>query len=190
MSAFRSRTGRGVGTVLVGAGAVALLTLAPETAPAASMLQCLAPAGPEYYQMDLVPTRSVPGAARSRGAVELTFDPSPFGLILGVDGSYRYRLHVSADRLPPARGGDFVVWVSTPQLDDVRRLGVIGEAGEVSGSVTWNKFLVFITLEPAGASTESWEGPVVMRGISRSGLMHTMAGHGPFEEENCAAYGY
>jgi len=35
-----------------------------------------------------------------------------------------------------------------------------------------------------------WTGPVVMRGMSRSGLMHTMAGHGAFEQENCAAYGY
>lgn len=25
--------------------------------------------------------------------------------------------------------------------------------------------------------------------MSRSGMMHTMAGHGPFEEDNCAAYG-
>ncbi|MDE2875730.1 MAG: hypothetical protein OXU69_07275 [Gemmatimonadota bacterium] len=31
---------------------------------------------------------------------------------------------------------------------------------------------------------------VVIRGMSRSGMTHTMAGHGPFEEENCAAYGY
>ena len=35
-----------------------------------------------------------------------------------------------------------------------------------------------------------WTGPIVIRGMSRSGMMHTMAGHGPFEEENCAAYGY
>jgi len=26
--------------------------------------------------------------------------------------------------------------------------------------------------------------------VSRSGLMHTMAGHGAFQQENCAAYGY
>ena len=35
-----------------------------------------------------------------------------------------------------------------------------------------------------------WTGPVVSRGMSRSGLMHTMAGHGPFETEPCAVYGY
>jgi hypothetical protein len=29
-----------------------------------------------------------------------------------------------------------------------------------------------------------------MRGMSRSGMMHTMAGHGPFQQENCARYGY
>ena len=55
----------------------------------------------------------------------------------------------------------------------------------------WNKFLVFVTLEPAEATGEArWQGPVVMRGLSRSGLMHTMAGHGPYEQEPCAVYGY
>jgi hypothetical protein len=29
-----------------------------------------------------------------------------------------------------------------------------------------------------------------MRGMSRSGRMHTLAGHGPFEAEPCAKYGF
>jgi hypothetical protein len=40
------------------------------------------------------------------------------------------------------------------------------------------------------SATDIWKGPVVMRGMSRSGLMHTLAGHGPYEKEPCAKYGF
>ena len=59
------------------------------------------------------------------------------------------------------------------------------------GSARWNKFLVVITLEPDdGGESGMWSGPVVFRGMSRSGMMHTMVGHGALQQENCAAYGY
>ncbi len=34
-----------------------------------------------------------------------------------------------------------------------------------------------------------WTGLIVIRGMSRSGMMHAMAGNWPFEEENRAAWG-
>ncbi|MGD2070011.1 MAG: hypothetical protein PVI57_15165, partial [Gemmatimonadota bacterium] len=59
------------------------------------------------------------------------------------------------------------------------------------GRVEWNKFLVVITLETVDdPSADAWSGPIALRGMSRSGKMHTMAGHGPFQQENCAAFGY
>ncbi|HZD06335.1 MAG TPA: hypothetical protein VE173_15600, partial [Longimicrobiales bacterium] len=59
------------------------------------------------------------------------------------------------------------------------------------GRSSWNKFLVVVTLEPTdGSDASTWSGPIVLRGMSRSGAMHTMAGHGPFQQEKCAAYGY
>ena len=62
---------------------------------------------------------------------------------------------------------------------------------ETTARVDWNQFLVVVSLEPSADQIGArWSGPIVMRGLSRSGFMHTMAGHGPFEEENCAAYGY
>ena len=58
-------------------------------------------------------------------------------------------------------------------------------------SKPWNKYLVIITLEPTDdPQSPRWQGPVVLRGMSRSGLMHTMAGHGPFQQEPCATFGY
>jgi hypothetical protein len=35
-----------------------------------------------------------------------------------------------------------------------------------------------------------WTGPIVFRGMSRSGMMHTMVGHGALQMENCSSYGY
>jgi len=185
-----------VGALTMGVGAALLMaeTVLPGSDAQAMELgspglaQCIVPA--EYYEMDLVPTRSIPGASRARGQVALTFRSSPFGVDLSTDGSYQYHLEIEVSRLPQAGGDEFVVWASTPRLDEVQRLGVLRGDGVVTGSVAWNKFLVFVTLEPAAVDEGMWTGPVVLRGISRSGLMHTMAGHGAFEEENCATYGY
>jgi len=62
---------------------------------------------------------------------------------------------------------------------------------QASGSVSWNKFIVVVTLESSDDPDQTmWTGPIVFRGASRSGMMHTMVGHGPLQQENCAAYGY
>ena len=70
-------------------------------------------------------------------------------------------------------------------------MGALDENLRADGRVTWNKFIVVVTLEPEDdPAAEMWSGPVVFRGMSRSGMMHTMVGHGALQQENCAAYGY
>ncbi len=146
---------------------------------------------PAYYKIELVPTGRIPGTRQADGVGHVSFAPSPFGIALAPDGSYVYDLSIAIDRLRPAPQGVYVAWVSTPNLDQVKRLGVLGDDGRIRGRVDWNKFLVIITNEPsAEALGDGWQGPVVLRGLSRSGLMHTMAGHGPFQQEPCATYGY
>lgn len=146
---------------------------------------------PEYYRIALVSTRRVPGSARASGAAEVFYADSPFGVSIAPDGSYVQRLEIRIDGLEPARGGGYAVWVTTPSLDRVELLGTLDGDHRLSGHVRWNKFLVVISLEP---DTESpgprWSGPIVLRGMSRSGMMHTLAGHGPFEQENCVTFGY
>lgn len=144
---------------------------------------------PAYYRIDLVPTRRVPGTHRVRGYSDVTFLPSPFGVAISKTGSYVYQLGLVVEGLPSAPSGAYVAWISTPQLDRVQRLGDLVD-GRIDGTVEWNKFLVILTLEPNSEPTDRWTGPVVARGMSRSGMMHTMAGHGPFEDEPCAQYGY
>jgi len=147
--------------------------------------------GPEYYQFPMVSTRRVPGTGNASGVGEVAFSPSPYGIALGTDGSYHYDFTVRFDRLNPARGGTYVVWTTTPELDQVALAGELTNPSGFSSTVAWNKFLVVVTLEPAfDPDATMWSGPIVIRGMSRSGMMHTMAGHGPFEVKNCAAYGY
>jgi len=144
-----------------------------------------------YYDIELVPTGRVPGTRSATGAATVTSAPSPFGVALTAGGGYRQRLVVRVDGVLPAIQGQLAVWVTTTEVDQVRLLGTLQGGGDVVGEVDWNKFLVVVTLEPSAPEQAStWVGPVALRGASRSGRMHTMAGHGPFEAEPCAKYGY
>lgn len=148
--------------------------------------------GPEYYRVELFTTRNIPGTGVAKGFVDVTLSPaSPFSVQLGADGSYRYDLTVSLTNMRAPRYGRLVAWVTTKEIDHVQRLGALDEHLEASGQVDWNQFIVVITLEETDdPAAEAWSGPVVFRGLSRSGMMHTMVGHGALQQENCAAYGY
>ncbi len=163
----------------------------PEEPTVAARCSTAGVAGPEYYRFPLVSTRRVPGTGRAAGTGEVTFSPSPYGIALGEDGSYAYDFTIRFERLKLPKQGSFVVWTATPALDQVALAGEMADPTAFSGKVAWNKFLVVVTLEPEfDPAAELWSGPVVIRGMSRSGMMHTMAGHGAFQQENCAAYGY
>lgn len=149
------------------------------------------PEPPPYYKIDLVTTRRVSGAGEAHGVGEMSYKTTPFGIAIGPDGSYVYDLNLKIQRLKPARSGHYVAWVSTPDLSKIKRLGPLDELNRIQGQVDWNKFLVVISLEKELQDEQSkWKGPIVLRGLSRSGLMHTMAGHGPYQNEPCAIYGY
>ena len=146
---------------------------------------------PAYYAFPVVSTRRLPGTGLAAGLGEVTFADSPFGVTLAEDGSYLLDVWLSVERLMAPREGVYVGWLTTPDLDKVERIGSLADGAQLHGRVRWNKFLLVVTLEPADdPGAAMWTGPVVMRGMSRSGQMHTMAGHGAFEQENCAAYGY
>jgi hypothetical protein len=151
----------------------------------------IAPAEPSnYYAIELVSTRRVPGTGSGTGSAQLTFARSPFGVSLSPTGSYQYTVDVSVSRVRPPRNGVLAVWVASADLDDVRLLGVLDDTFRIQGQSEWNKFLVIVSLEQQADLGDRWKGPIVMRGMSRSGMMHTMAGHGAFQSEPCAKYGY
>jgi hypothetical protein len=144
-----------------------------------------------YYAIDLVTTKRLPGTARASGVGHVTFASSPFGIAVAPDGSYRYDVSLQVVGVESPADGVLVVWITTPEVDRIQRLGALDASGAIQGPVSWNKFLVVVTLEPKDdPSSTAWSGPIVLRGMSRSGMMHTMAGHGPFQQELCAKYGY
>ena len=169
--------------------AVAVLEATVPTTP--GMCVAAVSDSPVFYRVELVTTKRVPGSGMATGVGEVTFTPSPFGVNLTENGDYVRDIAISVIRLKAPSRGAYVVWVTTPSLDRTRRLGVLGADGRVHGQVEYNKFLLVISLEDDdGSSSERWKGPIVLRGMSRSGAMHTSAGHGPFVVENCTGYGF
>ena len=145
----------------------------------------------DYYAIELVPTGRIPGTRLSKGVAYSTAAASPFfGVAVAGAGEYVHDLDIRVEGLKTLDDGAYVAWVTDTDLREVVRLGALDENLQVAGRASWNKFLVVVTLEASDASAERWQGPVVMRGMSRSGRMHTMAGHGPFEAEPCAKYGF
>ena len=184
-------------TVLAAAVGISLAAAVPSTTSGtiSSLSPCSAiisaPLLPsQYYGIEMVTTRRVPGTGRAVGTGMVNFARSPFGVAVSPSGSYVYDLSLSIDRIKAPRRGAYTAWAVAPDLQDVVRLGVIEEGQVASARVTWNKFLVVLTLEPSTEPTARWLGPVVMRGMSRSSMMHTLAGHGPFENETCLKYGF
>ena len=140
----------------------------------------------------LTSTRNIPGTGIARGTAAIAPpSDSPFPVALSNDGSYVYDVEVRIERMKPPANGRLVAWVTTPELDRIERMGALDEHMTTVGSVSWNKFIVVVTLEPGDATDgETWTGPIVFRGMSRSGAMHTMLGHGALQQENCTSYGY
>jgi len=153
---------------------------------------CTVAEGPKYYAFDLITTKNIPGTGLAVGLAEMSLSASsPFAVALSPDGSYEYDIDVSLERMRVPTQGRLVAWVTTREVDVIVRMGALDEHLRASGSVAWNKFLVVVTLEPTDDPDATiWSGPIVFRGASRSGMMHTMVGHGALQQENCAAYGY
>ncbi len=155
--------------------------------PAVASRGTSCPAGPpDPFFIRLVPTARANGAS---GEVELHFAPSPFGVTLTRDGTHDFAFEMRVEGLDPPAGTVPVAWATTPDLGTVVRLGPLAGDGSLTGRVALNKFLVFITAE-ADPEVGRWTGPVLLRGSSPSGRMHSMAGHGPFAGEPCAVIGF
>ena len=129
-------------------------------------------------------TQSAPG---NRGSMTLTQPGSPFEITVDADGFQTFDIEVQVDQLRRRKGAAYVVWAAKPELDEWIQLGTLSEENRLSGRVAWNQFLVFVS-EEATADIERWQGPIVLTGLSPSGRLHTMAGHGPFEAMNCQLY--
>ncbi|MDZ7808702.1 MAG: hypothetical protein U5K71_16575 [Gracilimonas sp.] len=54
--------------------------------------------GSEYYTIDLVTTKNIPGTGQATGKAVMKFTPNPFGISIAKDGSYRHQLDIQINR--------------------------------------------------------------------------------------------
>ena len=131
----------------------------------------------QIYQFPLRPTTR---ARAATGMGKLFISWSPFGVAVTQDGFLDYQLNIEVKGLPPVSTLGkkvYVTWITTPELDLTRKLGVIGESGKLHVRVNnMNKFILFVTAENS-PDLEKRSGPIVLRGISPSGLMQNYDSH-------------
>ncbi len=133
---------------------------------------CDAPETHALYCSVLIPTPAAQGAS---GLMRLYLAPTPFGVPVTEDGRIIHVIRLELNNLKRLPGRHYVAWVATPDLDERRRLGLIGDDLQLSGVTDWNRFLVVVTAE-AAAEVRSWTGPVLLSASSPSGWLTTMAG--------------
>ena len=129
-------------------------------------------------------TQSAPG---SRGSMTLTQPGSPFEITVDEGGFQTFDIEIQVDQMRKRRGAVYVVWAAKPELDEWVQLGTLSDENRLEARVAWNQFLIFVS-EEASTDVERWQGPIMLTGLSPSGRLHTMAGHGPFEAMNCQLY--
>lgn len=121
------------------------------------------------------------GFEEASGHVSMRQPWSPFGISLTPDGRVMYDLTVSVRDLPPAEGASYHVWLATKDLDQVRHVGVVTEAGSVTTRLDWSQFLVVVSRESDQPGAR-WSGPIVLRGHSPGAMIQPLWGHSIFQQ--------
>lgn len=173
--------GAGPASSLVGAASVAASPIdaipTPGACVAGELPAAEAPLTAEPPRVELDPSDASTGL---EGWMELTFARSPYGVTVSPEGKYVYDLVLGVRSRRNSENRTLVAWATTRDLDEVVKLGVLDGEMRVTGQVDWTKFLVLVT-EEASESVETWQGSILLSGMSPSGRMHTMRGHGIFE---------
>lgn len=129
------------------------------------------------YDIDLFATAKAPAA---QGHARLVFAQSPFGVAVTEDGHASYDVQITASSLPaPASLGRYtayVVWVTSTDLSEWHRLGVVTNGTTTLGQAELNKFLLVITAEADSAAT-AHAGPTILHGNSPSGWLQSFLTH-------------
>jgi hypothetical protein len=159
-----------------GARAVAPRPVAIRAAAPGSPAACAAARSlrPPLYEIPLKAAGTVAGA---EGTAILHPASTLFGVSVTADGHDAFLVEVRTRGLPaPGKLGAFstyVAWAARADLSEVVKLGALDAQGRVSGEVSFQKFLVFVTAERSGDVSQQ-AGPIVLRGLSPSGQMKNM----------------
>jgi len=124
------------------------------------------PLGPSHdlYCIELVPA---PGVAGVSGRVELAIPPGPFTVAVTADGHSRCIPVAFLTGLPATKGGTYVAWAATPQMDSLIRLGEVKNGRVTLRPIDFDKFNFLISSERSARVREP-HGRIVLRGQSPS----------------------
>ncbi len=133
---------------------------------------------------DEFPLHATPGHEPASGQVRMVQPWSPFGISVTADGTVRYGLSVETADLPPiGPGEEYVVWLASPDLGWIRRMGALDAGGRARGSIDGARFLAIVSRETRGApGAGRWEGPIVLRGSSPGSRVAPLWGHSFFQQ--------
>lgn len=165
-----------VGSGLSGASNPALagpiaVSAAPVEGAASDTVQ-----GKPFYGIRLTPPGQPFGRQLAYAAV--AFPETAFSVAVTERGVYVYDVHVASTGLPPRPGVVYVLWLASPDLEHLEKVGVLKGDETLRTRVAFdNKFLLFVT-EEGSADVSRPTGRVVAQGISRSGRMESMFSHG------------
>lgn len=148
----------------------------------AACLLLLGASRPDLYE---IPLEGVGPSSRIGGKAVLTPAKSPFGIATTKDGFFVLEIEIQAPALPPSTSfgpqlTQYVAWVADHNLETIKPVGGFEPGKTVKGRVTFNKYLVIVTAEPAGTPGERWTGPIVLRGRSPSSYLSNFSGHTMF----------
>ena len=173
-SSIFSRSG---GFTLLGVGPSLLLWLLLAGPPAV-----IPPAAVFPDEFPLFPTMGNEGAS---GMAYLKQPWSPYGVSVDVDGHVQYDLTIEAAGLPVVEGESYHVWLTTPTLDRILRIGTVAPTGTLTSTTDWHQLMVVVSREPADrvvAEGERWSGPIVLRGFSAGARVTPLAQHSLFQQ--------
>jgi hypothetical protein len=131
----------------------------------------------ELQRILLQPTSEARGAA---GNGVLIPSQSPTGIAVTQDGHLTYDIEVTFSGLgQPGQTTHYIAWIAEPTLVKVFNLGEVTNGTKRFNGIALNKFILLITLENS-AKPAKRSGPIVLRGISPSGLLQSFIGHDLF----------
>lgn len=129
-------------------------------------------ADPAPHCLVLIPTDA---AGDARGIVKLYLAQSPFGLPVSADGHTIYDIRVELTGLDRQPDRSYIAWVTTTDLKERAKLGVIGSDLTARGRAAWNRFMVVVS-EESTPDVDTWTGPILFSASSPSGWLSTMMG--------------
>jgi len=170
-----------ISTLLVLPGLFA--SFAPHARPVTNRQLCAV----ALENVDLQTTGKI---AMASGTIQLRPVMSPFGIAVTPEGRGVFEATTTVKNLPEAatlgaQFNNYVLWVASPSLDQIRNLGAIINNVPITARVDFVKMMYMVTAEPAAnVKGTNFKGAIVLVGRSASARVQNLAGCDIYDQQN------